>query len=350
MPDSCKFSRFRKNSLKNLRSCLLAGAIFALAACAAPAPVESSEQPAEGGVAASETIAAKPAYNETALKSGDLSGLHIDAGKGTPVVLIVPGSGPTDLNGNNPMGVSAGTYKLLAEALADKDISTVRVDKRGMFSSAGAGDPNAVTIDMYAQDYRNWAETIRGETGQPCVHMLGHSEGALMVSAASIDNDNVCSLILVAGAGRPMGDVLRAQLEANPANKPILKQAFGAIETLEQGEPVDTSKLHPALKALFAAEVQDYWMSIIDVDPAKVAAQANQNTLVIHGVNDLQTSTEDAQKLADATGGHLVMIDGINHVLKEAPLNRQRNFATYSKPDLPVSESVVEAIRIFVTE
>lgn len=35
-----------------------------------------------------------------------------------PVVLIVPGSGPTDRNGNSPFGLKASTYQLLAQELA----------------------------------------------------------------------------------------------------------------------------------------------------------------------------------------------------------------------------------------
>ena len=173
------------------------GALALLTACAAPGTVER-----EDSVAANKVEAATSSYAEVPISSGDLSGLHIDAGAGTPVVLIVPGSGPTDLNGNNPQGgIRANTYKLLADGLAAQGISTVRVDKRGMFSSAAAGDGNAVSLEIYAQDYKNWVETIREKTGQSCVYMLGHSEGALMVSAASINNENVCGLILVSGAG-----------------------------------------------------------------------------------------------------------------------------------------------------
>jgi alpha-beta hydrolase superfamily lysophospholipase len=330
-----------------LRRLSLAGLFGVLTACAAPATVERS-----GDVTAKNLDVNATSYAETPISSGDLSGLYINAGAATPVILIVPGSGPTDLNGNNPQGgVKANTYKLLAEGLAAQGISTVRVDKRGMFSSAAAGDGNAVSLEIYAQDYKNWSETIRAKTGQPCVYMLGHSEGALMVSAASIETENVCGLILVSGMGRTYGDVIRGQLKANPNNPDrILNQGFKAIEQLERGERVDLSQLHSGFAPLFAPEIQDYLISVMAVDPAQLAARANKNTLVIHGVNDLQTSTLDAQKLADATGGHLVMIKGMNHVLKNSPQNRRRNFATYGKPDLPISESVIEAIRIFVME
>ena len=63
---------------------------------------------------------------------GPLAGTFVDAGKTAPVVLIIPGSGPTDRDGNNPMGITAAPYRMLAEALATKGVSTVRIDKRGL--------------------------------------------------------------------------------------------------------------------------------------------------------------------------------------------------------------------------
>jgi hypothetical protein len=53
------------------------------------------------------------------------------AGKGAvaPIgVVIIPGSGPTDRNGNSVLGIRTDTYKLLAEALAERGISSVRYD------------------------------------------------------------------------------------------------------------------------------------------------------------------------------------------------------------------------------
>jgi len=50
----------------------------------------------------------------------------------TAVAVILPGSGPTDRDGNSPMGVAASTYRLLAEGLAEQGVATVRIDKRGI--------------------------------------------------------------------------------------------------------------------------------------------------------------------------------------------------------------------------
>ena len=54
--------------------------------------------------------------------TGDLKGTLVlpNYGKHFNLVILQPGSGPTDRNGNNPMGIKANRYRLLAEALAKK--------------------------------------------------------------------------------------------------------------------------------------------------------------------------------------------------------------------------------------
>ena len=113
-----------------------------------------------------------------------------------PVVLIIPGSGPTDRDGNSPFGIRAGPYRLMAEGLGAKGISTVWIDKRGMFGSAGAvPDANAVTIDDYVEDIQAWVKVIREATETDCVWLLGHSEGGLVALAAAQVENAVCGLI-----------------------------------------------------------------------------------------------------------------------------------------------------------
>ncbi len=123
---------------------------------------------------------------------GPLAGTLLDAGAKTPLVLIIPGSGPTDRDGNNPMGVAAAPYRLLAEALAAKGVSSVRIDKRGLFGSKAAVlDPNNVTISDYATDTHKWVAAIRRQTGASCLFVLGHSEGALVALAAAQDASGI---------------------------------------------------------------------------------------------------------------------------------------------------------------
>lgn len=267
-----------------------------------------------------------------------------------PVVLIVPGSGPTDKDGNNPLGAAAASYQRLAEAMVDQGVASVRIDKRGMFDSAGAGDPNKVTIADYARDVEAWAQALKPVTGARCIWLLGHSEGALVAAAAASERDeDICGLIIVAGAGRPLGQVLRDQLRADPANAPLLDEAFAAITSLEAGRSVDISNMHPALQALFVPAAQPFLMDVMAYDPPELLRKYKGPVLVVQGTADLQISMADAERLASARPGvKLVKVEGMNHVLKEAPGDRAGNLATYRDPLKPVAHRAVEAIVDFV--
>lgn len=84
------------------------------------------------------TVSAHSALPESTLNAPGPAGLLKGSllgpiSKSTASILIIPGSGPTDRDGNSPMGVTASTYRLLAEDLAARGLTTLRIDKRGMF-------------------------------------------------------------------------------------------------------------------------------------------------------------------------------------------------------------------------
>jgi pimeloyl-ACP methyl ester carboxylesterase len=298
-------------------------------------------------------IAAAPVERELTAPGpqGNLAGTLTDAGKGAPVVLIIPGSGPTDRDGNNPMGVTAAPYKLLAQGLGEKGISSVRIDKRGMFGSKAAiPDANKVTIGDYANDTHAWVTSIRAATGAKCAWVLGHSEGALVALASGQKPDGICGIISVSGMGRRLGTVMRDQLKANPANAPILQPALAALDSLEAGKPVDAATLPAPLAPLFNPAVQPFLIDFMSQDPVKLAASLKVPLLIVQGEKDIQVSVEDAKLLAAAQPkAKLVLVPGVNHVLK-AVLGDDRgaNLATYGNPSLPIAPDVVDAVAGFV--
>ena len=285
---------------------------------------------------------------------GTLAGtmLHSADGDG-PVALIIPGSGPTDRDGNNPAGVKAASYRLLAEGLAAQGVTTIRVDKRGMFGSSSAvPDANAVTIADYVSDTAAWVRVIRERTGASCVWLIGHSEGGLVALAAAHEIDNLCGLVLVAAPGQPMGEVIRQQLRANPANAPFIEAAEAAIDRLNSGQKVDVSSLPEPLLPLFSPAVQDYLISALALDPAELAAGIKLPILVVQGEKDLQVSVDDARALTGAnSSAQLRLLPDATHTLKDVMTDDPAdNLATYSDPDLPLSEGLSEAIAAFMAD
>lgn len=283
--------------------------------------------------------------------NGPLRGTMVLPAKDAPIILMIPGSGPTDRDGNNPLGVRAAPYRLLAEGLAGQGIGSVRIDKRGMFGSQGAvTDANAVTIDDYVLDTGAWVDAIRARTGDRCVWLLGHSEGGLVALAAAAKVDHLCGLVLVATAGRPLGDVLKEQLHANPANAPLLGAADQAIDELSGGRRVDAAKLPPALAPLFNPAVQGFLISTFVLDPSVLAGKITMPLLIVQGRRDLQVSVADAQRLKQAAPrATLVTLPDTNHVLKHVGSDeRSANLAPYAATDLPLAPGVVDGIARFV--
>jgi len=279
---------------------------------------------------------------------GELHGTFLKAGKPGPVMLIIAGSGPTDRDGNSTLGVKSNMYKLLAEGLAAKGISSLRYDKRGVGESRGAMlKQSELRIQTYADDAATMADALRKHSGARCIWLLGHSEGALLAELAAQKPDGICGVILISGAGRKIADVMRQQLSVMP--EPARGQALAAISELEAGRLVPNPPAQPL--NLFYTEVQPYLISWMAADPARLLSNLKRPVLILQGETDIQVAVADARALAAAQPqAKLVLLPGVNHVLKAAPAERSANLATYADPVLPLAPRVVDTIAGFVLE
>lgn len=283
---------------------------------------------------------------------GPLAGTLLRPAAGAAdVALILPGSGPTDRDGNGGPGLQTDAYRLLADGLCDAGIASLRIDKRGMHGSrAAVADPNAVQLADYAADIAGWVERLAEEIPEASPWLIGHSEGGLVALTALAAGVEAAGLILLATPGRPLGAVLSEQLRDNPANAPILDAALAAIDTLEAGGDVETDALPASIQPLFAREVQGFLKDLFANDPARLIARAQLPCLILQGAEDIQVSIADAERLAAARpDAQMVLLPGVNHVLKEVPAgDRTANLALYTDPSAPVAASVVEAIAEFI--
>lgn len=269
-----------------------------------------------------------------------------------PVVLIIAGSGPTDRDGNSSaLPGKNNTYKLLAEALAAQGVASLRYDKRAIGESraAAGGSETNLRFDMYVDDAAAWVAQLRADARFSRVVVAGHSEGSLigMVAANKARADVFVS---IAGAGHRASDLIRDQLRPQLGSMPALWQASDAILTsLDQGTVVDplpaAIQAIPGLVTLFRPSVQPYLISWFKYVPSVEIARLGMPVLILQGTTDIQVSVDEAKALKAAKpDADLVLIEGMNHVMKAAPLDRAQNTAAYSNPDLPIVAEVPKAI------
>lgn len=279
---------------------------------------------------------------------GALEGEYLHPENASHGILIIPGSGPIDRDGNLPqMGMQTHMYRLLAEGLAQEGIASLRIDKRGLFGSVAAiADANDVTIEAYAQDARDWLRFMAQDLD--CIWIAGHSEGGLVaLVAAEGAPDKLCGLILMATPGRPLGQVMQEQLAKAPGSEAWIDEVGTVIEALKTGDTADTSALPLSLQPLFRPGLQGYLRNLFSFDPAELARSWQGPALILQGDADIQVVMQDAGHLAEALPrAESVILPGGTHILKtQIP---DRPFATYRAPTLPLHPDLIPAIVGFI--
>ena len=269
-------------------------------------------------------------------------------GHTAPAVLLLPGSGPEDRNGDDrKAGQHTTTLKLLADGLAEQGFASLRIDKRGVGASAPAAvRPQDLRIESFVDDAVAWTKFLRAQPGVRCVVILGHSEGAL-IAAMAAQKVKTCGVISASGSARDLGALIESQNALAHRSPELAARTHEIILSLRAGRAV--GEVPPELKGAFGPDVQAYTMSMISIDPVAELAKVKAPVLVLQGDNDLQVGVDDAKALAATPCARLVLVSGMTHVLKLAPRNDMRaNFTTYINPALPLAPGVIPAIADFV--
>ncbi|MGY0693455.1 alpha/beta hydrolase [Virgibacillus sp. FSP13] len=282
--------------------------------------------------------------------SGVLYGSILVPKKGEkfPAALIIPGSGPTDRNGNSPgLPGKNNSLKLLAEGLAKNGIASLRYDKRGAGKNTQAVIAEEdMRFDQFVTDAKQWIAKLEKDDRFTDVIVIGHSQGSL-VGMMAAENSGVSAFISLAGAGRSIDQVLTEQLKTLPDN--LYKQSQTILEQLKDEKIVNS--VSDELLSIFRPSVQPFLISWMKYNPTEEIKQLDIPTLIVNGKNDLQVSVDDAKRLAEAKpDAKILLIDKMNHVLKEAPADREGNMAAYSDPSLPLADGFMEGIIGFLGE
>ncbi len=265
-----------------------------------------------------------------------------------PVVLIISGSGPTDRDGNSAsLPGKNNSLRMVADELLLSNVASLRYDKRGVGASREAGNTEAGLIfNDYVTDAISWVKELKKSDHYSSIGIIGHSEGSLigMLAASSSEVDFFISL---AGAGVPADELLLAQLKG--FDQGVIEYSEFVLAELRKGNSV--SDVPSSLEFIFRESAQPYLISWIQFDPSIEISGLNMPVAVIHGTRDIQIPTEQANILAESNANaDLLIIDGMNHVLKDAPEDRNQNLLTYIDEDLPLTIELSTFLKDYIDQ
>ncbi|MBR4967563.1 MAG: alpha/beta hydrolase [Bacteroidaceae bacterium] len=284
--------------------------------------------------------------------TGDIHGklMSPDCDAPCPVVIIIAGSGPTDMNGNTiGAGITNNSLLYLAQELVNNGIATVRYDKRGIGKSTAAGTKEEdLRFDHYIEDATMWADKLAGDSRFSKVIIAGHSEGSLIGMVAAKRSKAVKGYISISGCGCPAYEILEKQMQAQPAQ--IQEESAAICKELREGRTVEQVPFY--LAALYRQSVQPYLISWFAYNPAVEIAKLDIPVLILQGDKDIQVGVEEAEKLHAAhQASSMYVVKDMNHVLKQCGTNdRMAQLATYSDPKLPIKPELISHIVEFIRQ
>ncbi|MFD5537417.1 alpha/beta hydrolase [Streptomyces sp. NPDC127079] len=267
-------------------------------------------------------------------------------GKRLRAALLLPGSGPTDRDGNQPPGFTPDTLAQLADALGGDGIATLRFDKYAT-GRTGLGayrdHPEELDYPAFVRQAQAAYESLRDqpETDPRALLVVGHSEGAMTaLLLGGTARPRPAGLALLQPQAIRLLDVVALQLKAQvaeatrqgqftPEQQRTIDAAIdAAITSLRAHRPVDTTDLPSAIAQLFEAfqGVNARFVSSDDaVYPPDTAATLRPVTRVLLtcGTNDVQvpcfttTALTTALRHRHAGGPGRVTLPGVDHLLHD---------------------------------
>ena len=236
---------------------------------------------------------------------------------------------------------------MMAQALAESKIGMLTYDKRGVAKSIRAFKLEAdLRFEDYVNDAIDWINFIKKDKRVGNIYIAGHSEGSLLAMLVA-QKVKLAGYISIAGPARGINTIIAEQYGKQlPKAAKVVDSLF---ERMKNNQPLDTVPKY--LASLFRPSIRPYMVSWMKYSPCEEIKKLKIPMLIIQGATDIQVEENEARLLTQCNpAANMKIIDSMNHVLKNAPLDRTKNIATYTNPDLPLSDKLMSSIIGFINK
>ena len=312
--------------------------------------------------------------------------LTLPAGTGPhPAVVLITGSGPQD---RDEAIMSHRPFLVLADHLTRQGIAVLRCDDRGFGKSTGsfakAIDADFVEDTLAAVAYLR----TRKEIDPRQIGLVGHSEGGIVAPRAAANSPEVAFIVLLAGVGVPMEDLLLRQArdislamgigeDQIARNAAIQRELFPILRSEKdpaKAEDAVRKLLHEKVTAMTDEQKKAMAMSdgmldgqikmmlspwfrdLLSYDPRAALRAVKCPVLAINGEKDLQVAAKEnlpAIRDALAAGGNqrvkAVELPGLNHLFQRCETGAPTEYSRIEETFNPVALQLVSSWILEIT-
>jgi pimeloyl-ACP methyl ester carboxylesterase len=284
------------------------------------------------------------------------------------ILVMITGSGKQnrdeELFGHKPFAV-------IADDFAKKGIATLRLDDRGIGGSSKGKDDD--TSANFATDISTAVDFLV-KKGYKNIGLIGHSEGGMIAPIVSTTNKNVKFLVLMAGPGTQLDELLLEQNEsagklAGMSDKDLAEAKIGNQKIYNfiknyKGNNYETD-LKNFMTENFKGKMTDaeinqtvnqtkknWFRYFIKFNPDHYLSKIKIPVLALNGSKDFQVPAKDnlaAIKKSLTKAGNknfeIAEMEGLNHLFQECKTGA---FSEYADIEQTISPKVLEKMSSWI--
>ncbi|WP_134703477.1 alpha/beta hydrolase [Ammoniphilus sp. YIM 78166] len=261
-----------------------------------------------------------------------------------PAVIIIPGSGPVDRNGNIGQGkLTTNLYQELAHLFADQGYVTLRYDKRGTGKSGGEYLSTGFWDLVHDAEEALLFLQQHPQVDSSKIVLAGHSEGTVIVTAVAERKSQVAGIMLLSGGVDNLGEALVHQRKRSYKELKSKKGVMGWFFRRVIDEEKQEKKVFKQMKPVFESDKDVVKIQGFFKQPAKwlrehyayntreALSKISCPILAIQGDKDPLVENEVLKELAELAAGpsEYYIIPDMEHALKEQ--QEPRTILNYKK-------------------